>query len=207
MTASSKEEALKAAQSGATYLGIGTVYATATKKDTKSIIGTAGVSSILSHLHASGRGDIPTVCIGGVNASNAKEVMTQSASSRKSLDGVAVVSAIVAAKDPAQAARDISGRVSSAKVPDVVKAIGEKSPLSHNMTNLVVQNFAANVALAVGASPIMANYGEEARDLAKLGGALVINMGTVTPEGLENYVKALKAYNEADRPVILDPVG
>jgi thiamine-phosphate diphosphorylase/hydroxyethylthiazole kinase len=53
----------------------------------------------------------------------------------------------------------------------------------------------------------MSNYGEEAADLAKLGGALVINMGTVDPNGLANYVKALKAYNEAGRPVVFDPVG
>lgn len=53
----------------------------------------------------------------------------------------------------------------------------------------------------------MANYGEEAADLAKLGAALVINMGTVTPEGLENYKQALRAYNAAERPVIFDPVG
>lgn len=71
----------------------------------------------------------------------------------------------------------------------------------------VVQNLAANVALAVGASPIMSNNGDEAADLARLGGALVINMGTVTPEGLQNYVKAIHAYNEAGRPVVLDPVG
>ena len=70
-----------------------------------------------------------------------------------------------------------------------------------------MQNFAANVAIAVGASPIMANYAEEAADLAKLGGSLVINMGTVTPDGLQNYVKALKAYNQAGQPVIFDPVG
>ena len=71
----------------------------------------------------------------------------------------------------------------------------------------MVQNFAANVALAVGASPIMSLNGDEAADLAKLGGALVINMGTVTPEGLQNYLKALKAYNGAGRPVVYDPVG
>ena len=70
-----------------------------------------------------------------------------------------------------------------------------------------MQNFAANVALAVGASPIMSNYAEEAADLCKLGGSLVINMGTVTLEGLGNYVKALKAYNHARRPVVFDPVG
>ena len=53
----------------------------------------------------------------------------------------------------------------------------------------------------------MANYGEEAADLARLGGALVVNMGTVTPEGIENYSKALKAYNLAGGPVVYDPVG
>jgi thiamine-phosphate diphosphorylase/hydroxyethylthiazole kinase len=53
----------------------------------------------------------------------------------------------------------------------------------------------------------MSNNGEEAPDLAKLGGALVINMGTVTAESLQNYVKALRAYNNADRPVVFDPVG
>lgn len=74
-------------------------------------------------------------------------------------------------------------------------------------TSQVVQNLAANVALAVGASPIMAGYGEEAADLCKLGGALVINMGSVDPSGLENYIKALKAYNLEGRPVVFDPVG
>jgi thiamine-phosphate diphosphorylase/hydroxyethylthiazole kinase len=53
----------------------------------------------------------------------------------------------------------------------------------------------------------MAGYGEEAPDLCKLGGALVINMGSVDPAGLANYLKALKAYNLAGRPVVYDPVG
>ena len=75
------------------------------------------------------------------------------------------------------------------------------------MTNLVVQNFAANVALMIGASPIMANYGEEAKDLAALGGSLVVNMGTVTPDGLLNYTSAIRAYNEVGGPILFDPVG
>ena len=53
----------------------------------------------------------------------------------------------------------------------------------------------------------MANYGEEAEDLAKVGGALVINMGTVTPDGIKNFLQSLKAYNAAGGPVLLDPVG
>ena len=53
----------------------------------------------------------------------------------------------------------------------------------------------------------MANFGGEAEDLADLKGALVINMGTVTPEGLANYLQAIKAYNAHGGPVLLDPVG
>lgn len=181
-------------------------------------------------------GDLPTVCIGGINATNITQVMFRGRGARKAVDGVAVVSAIVAADDPESAARSLRqlvrqelmrnsvdftlSVVMSSDVVEtqaegwvlesamsVVQKVGTEKPLSHNMTNLVVQNFAANVALAVGASPIMANCGEEAADLAALGGALVINMGTVTPEGLENYKKALRAYNAAKRPVVFDPVG
>lgn len=92
-------------------------------------------------------------------------------------------------------------------VPQIVANVAEKTPLSHNMTNLVVQNFAANVALSIGASPIMANYGMEATDLCKLGGALVVNMGTVTPDGILQYIRAIQAYNLVGGPVVFDPVG
>ena len=53
----------------------------------------------------------------------------------------------------------------------------------------------------------MANYGEEAIDLAKSAGGLVVNIGSVTPEGLTNNLQAIKAYNTYGGPVLLDPVG
>ena len=53
----------------------------------------------------------------------------------------------------------------------------------------------------------MANDGEEAEDLAKLEGALVINMGSATPEGISNYIRAIRAYNNQGGPVLFDPVG
>ncbi|KAK1721622.1 Hydroxyethylthiazole kinase family-domain-containing protein [Colletotrichum lupini] len=204
VTASTIEEALKACEDGADYLGIGTVFATSTKENTKHIIGTAGLRTILTKLAAAGHlPRVKTVCIGGLNPSNIQRVLYQSAnpdaSSPASLDGVALVSAIVAAKDPESASRNLLELVKTSPSNNL--------PLSHNMTNLVVQNFAANVALAVGASPIMANYGQEAPDLARLGGSLVVNMGTVTPDGIANYLLALSAYNAARRPVVFDPVG
>ena len=192
------------------------------------MIGTAGAKEILKAISTEVR-DVRTVCIGGINSLTVQRVLYQASDSSKKLDGVAIVSAIIAAKDPKKAAEDILRLIKSPPpfaeksvaneqkylspaalindAPAVIKAVGQETPLSHNMTNLVVQNFAANVALSVGGSPIMANYGEEAADLSKLGGALVINMGTVTPDGLENHVKALRAYNLAGGPVVFDPVG
>ena len=224
VTANSVAEAVEATKGGADYLGIGTVYATPTKENTKSIIGTAGVRDILHRLSTMEQ-NIPTVAIGGLNLSNVQRVMFQSKSPKKGLDGVAVVSAIMAAEDPRSAAAALQTQIDTLpetmspkakenrsltiidQIPNIVRKLGETSPLCHNMTNLVVQNFAANVALAIGASPIMANYGEEAKDLAALGGALVINMGTVTPDGLLNYTSAMRAYNGIGGPTLLDPVG
>lgn len=225
VTANNEDEALEAARDGADYLGIGTVYATPTKEDTKSIIGTAGVQQILTSLAGAGH-DVKTVCIGGIKPSNAQRVLYQTASPNKKLDGLAIVSAIMASNDPKKTSSELKALVSQpppfatstakpklsrnevvAKVPGVIKRMASKKPLCHNMTNLVVQNFAANVAIAIGSSPIMSNNGLEAADLAALGGSLVINMGTTTPEIRENHLKALAAYNAIGGPTLLDPVG
>jgi len=53
----------------------------------------------------------------------------------------------------------------------------------------------------------MANDGGEAEDLAKLGGALVINMGSATPESISHQLLAIQAYNKHGGPVLFDPVG
>lgn len=53
----------------------------------------------------------------------------------------------------------------------------------------------------------MSNNSLEAPDLAALGGSLVINMGTTTPEGRANHLGSLAAYNAIGGPVLLDPVG
>lgn len=172
---------------------------------------------------------VGTVCIGGINAANLQRVLYQSKSENKGLDGIALVSAIVSAEDPEDAAKNLLRLIKTPPpfetpfpqdmsqidiniildeiVPSIIAKIASENPLSHNMTNLVVQNFAANVALAIGASPIMANAGEEALDLCKLGGALVINMGTATEEGIKNYLTAVHAYNQQGAPVVFDPVG
>lgn len=198
VTVSNAEEVEIAVQGGADYLGIGTIFATTTKENTKSIIGIEGLQQLLQKLERL-KSPVKTVCIGGLHKSNIARVLWQSTTpSGRSVDGVALVSAIMAAADPGSTA---------AELLQIVKSPPAFAKLAPVQGQLVVQNIAANVALCIGASPIMANYGEEAQDLAKLGGALVVNMGTVTSEGLENYEKALKAYNAAGGHVVFDPVG
>jgi hydroxyethylthiazole kinase len=88
-----------------------------------------------------------------------------------------------------------------------LKALRNRKPLIHNITNYVVMNFTANVLLACGASPVMAHAIEEVEEMVAMAGSLVLNIGTLTPPWVEAMVKAGRRANERHVPVILDPVG
>ncbi|KMY56061.1 hydroxyethylthiazole kinase [Bacillus sp. FJAT-27231] len=85
--------------------------------------------------------------------------------------------------------------------------VRRQRPLVHNITNVVVTNFTANGLLALGASPVMAYAKEEVADMARIAGALVLNIGTLDEEKVTSMILAGKAANEAGVPVIFDPVG
>ena len=143
------------------------------KENTKAIIGTSGTREILKHLSESDLNRaVPTVAIGGINASNVQRVLYQSQAPGKRLDGVAVVSAVMGAEDPTKAASELRSLITargtsfaprsvdaggfngnrgddSKLLCDIIKQVRTAKPLCHNMTNLVVQNFAANVALSM----------------------------------------------------------
>lgn len=89
-------------------------------------------------------------------------------------------------------------------LPRIVK---QQRPLVHNVTNVVVTNFTANGLLAVGASPVMAYAREEVADMAKIAGALVLNLGTLSADLVEAAIIAGRSANLHGIPVLLDPVG
>lgn len=89
---------------------------------------------------------------------------------------------------------------------DVIK-IRAARPLVHNITNYVVMEFTANALLALGASPVMAHAREEAAEMAALSGAVVLNIGTLSPLWVEAMREARAAAMQQHIPVILDPVG
>ena len=224
------EEAKTAITNGADYLGIGTMFATNTKTNIKSIIGTRGLQEILKTCTTGTKHRVGCVAIGSIKPSNVQRVIHQGAYEGNYINGVAVVSAIIAAADPRRSAEELRTLIDSAKtsfyvtcppnihpvhgiplllgdIPTIIKKHATSAVLCHNMTNTVVQNFAANVCLATGSCPIMSLNGPESADLASLGGGLVINMGTVTPDLLSTYLMGIQAYNAASNAVVFDPVG
>jgi hydroxyethylthiazole kinase len=86
-------------------------------------------------------------------------------------------------------------------------ALRERRPLVHQITNYVVMNETANATLALGALPVMAHAREEVEEMVRLAGALVINIGTLSPQWVDAMLAAGKAANVAGVPVVLDPVG
>ena len=98
-------------------------------------------------------------------------------------------------------------RESAQRTSNNLKTLREKKPLIHNITNYVVMNYTANALLACGASPVMAHAAEEVEEMVSFAGALVLNIGTLTPHWIDSMLKAGKRANELNIPVVLDPVG
>ena len=91
ISAGTVEEAVAADKAGANYIGVGAVFGTSTKKDARNL-SMEKLREIVDSVR------IPVVAIGGINALNLTKL------SGSGVDGVAVVSAIFAAKEPGEAA-------------------------------------------------------------------------------------------------------
>jgi thiamine-phosphate pyrophosphorylase len=95
VTAADREQARQAVADGADYIGCNAVWATPTKTDTGTPLGTAGLRNLVAGT------TVPVVAIGGIKTGNAVEVLATGVA------GIAVVSAICSADDPESAAREL----------------------------------------------------------------------------------------------------
>ncbi|KAF8160610.1 thiamine biosynthetic bifunctional enzyme Thi4 [Crassisporium funariophilum] len=212
------------------YVGIGAVWGTQTKKLTSPVIGVRGVGAMLEALDGT---NIKSVGIGGIKSSNLLRTLHGAVSTTNhALDGVAVVSDIMGTPEPQLASQNLRITLSQfrqsfsrysaqrtkskelflrenilAAVSELMENIRELNPLVHQITNVVVATQAANTTLAVGASPIMATEPREMEDLARITGALLINIGTMRAENLDGMVKAGMFANGFKKPIVFDPVG
>ncbi|KAJ7462252.1 thiamine biosynthetic bifunctional enzyme Thi4 [Mycena galericulata] len=231
ISCNSLEEVRRARECKADYVGLGAVWETQTKKLTSLPIGVRGLGVMLEVLDGS---DIRAVAIGGIRSTNlASAIKTRLmhgsvSPTNHGLDGVAVVSEIVASPDPKKATQllrsifmackktaiktsDKNTRRSREEILDkavtIMDGVRNLNPLVHQMTNVVVSNQSANITLAVGASPIMATAPEEMADLSKFNDSLLVNIGTLQSESLKGMLKGGYFANTARKPIILDPVG
>lgn len=95
VSANTVKEAIQAQKDGADYLGVGPIFPTSTKIDADPAIGIEGLKEIRNAVK------IPIIAIGSINRQNAKEVI-------KFADGIAVISAVLGAKNPLLATRELA---------------------------------------------------------------------------------------------------
>ena len=90
---------------------------------------------------------------------------------------------------------------------EMLENVRERKPLIHNITNYVTVNDCANILLACGGSPIMADDINEVEEITAICGGLNINIGTLNQRTIPSMIAAGKKANELGHPVVLDPVG
>lgn len=218
-------------QKVADYVGLGTVYKTNTKKNVSDPEGTGPIGirkmlRVLGDYNKEADYKIKCVAIGGINHSNADKVLYQCQVTEQKLDGVAVVSCIMASADARKATLDLAKIIASEPAFSIttrlsesnldsflkrhgIKTLGQVQPLVHHITNNVVKNFSANVTLSIGASPIMSELAEEFDELVGNAKhiALVLNLGTPSLDMMSVFKQAIQVYNKYGKHIIFDPVA
>lgn len=90
---------------------------------------------------------------------------------------------------------------------NIFESVRRKHPLVHCITNYVTVNDCANILLAAGASPIMADDIGEVKEITAICNALTVNIGTLNARTVESMIEAGKEAARLKHPVVLDPVG
>ena len=90
---------------------------------------------------------------------------------------------------------------------EMLDNVRKQCPIVHNITNYVTVNDCANILLATGASPIMADDINEVEEITSICSALNINIGTLNSNTIDAMYTAGRKAKELSHPVVLDPVG
>jgi hydroxyethylthiazole kinase len=99
-----------------------------------------------------------------------------------------------------------SEKLDAAGVASILARVARRRPRVHCLTNTVAQNVTANMLLALGAVPSMASHPDEIEAVAAGAGAILINLGTISPEGERAIPKLVALAQERRIPLVLDPV-
>ncbi len=101
-----------------------------------------------------------------------------------------------------------TGRVALARhLAEAMARMRDRRPLVQNITNFVSMDIVANALLAAGATPAMVHAREEVEDFGRIADALVVNIGTLSPDWVDSMHLAAKGARGRQMPWVLDPVG
>lgn len=92
------------------------------------------------------------------------------------------------------------------EIAECVAHFRASKPHVHCITNIVAQNFTANVLLAAGATPSMTVAIAEVASFVEMADALLINLGTLDPERMRSVHIAAQQAKQSSTPWALDPV-
>ncbi|QCE33592.1 hydroxyethylthiazole kinase [Acetobacteraceae bacterium] len=90
---------------------------------------------------------------------------------------------------------------------ETLMLLRQKSPIIHNITNQVASQRTADILLALGCSPLMADEDVEMREITNISQALSINIGTLHTRQLKSMLRAVENMKHHKKPWVLDPVG
>jgi len=90
---------------------------------------------------------------------------------------------------------------------ELLEKVRSQKPVVHHLTNWVTIYDCAQIVKSLGASPVMAHAKEEVAQMAQIASALVLNIGTLTPDFVEAMKLAAKSANKKGIPVVLDVCG
>ncbi|WP_435202799.1 hydroxyethylthiazole kinase [Janibacter sp. GS2] len=94
-----------------------------------------------------------------------------------------------------------------AEVSAAITAMRARPPLVHGATGSVTRSFVADGLLAAGARPMLTESVEEAPTLVTVADALLVNLGSLSTDGMAGFVPTARAAGEHDVPWVLDPTA
>lgn len=92
-------------------------------------------------------------------------------------------------------------------ISDNLVDLKKKKPLVHHITNYVTVNDCANMTLALGASPVMADDIGEVEEMVSFASSLVLNIGTLNSRTIASMIAVGKKAKKLGIPIVFDPVG
>lgn len=94
-----------------------------------------------------------------------------------------------------------------AQVADAVAAVRSRQPLVHGATGSVTRALVADGLLAAGARPMLTESEQEAPVLVAVADALLVNLGSLSSDGMAGMVPAAQCAADRGLPWVLDPTA